>query len=353
MLFGGTSNQTLGLDIGTHSIKAVLVEFHHKQPKVVKAGQREITGDTAYEPKKLRRSETLLALRELMREMKVNPAKVKSLVSCLGGPATSMKEIVSVPMADEELASSLIFEARKHLPLDDSDTIIDHQSLGPDPADPQKTRILLVATTRKMYGWHESVLKEAGFKPGVVDLDPLAVLNSYNASRQLPEEGLVLFLNIGARGTNFIVAGHGVKLFNRDIPLGGWHLSEDLASKRSLPIQEAEERKCQQGVAAFHDGGGEGAAALALQQRTKLEDFVDEIRRTLRFFVKESGKSDFTQVMLTGGGAQMPGLTELLAEKFNVPVEIWDPLAGLDGAAQLDASGPQFAQCVGLAVRRD
>lgn len=352
MFFGGQSNQTLGLDIGTHSVKAVLCEFHHKAPRVVKAGVREIRGEGPYEPKKLRKAETLLAVRELMGELRINPGKVKSLVSSLGGPATSMKEIVSVRMSDEELASSLIFEARKHLPLDDSDTIIDHQTLGEDPEDPQKSRILLVATTRKMYGWHETILKESGFKPGVVDLEPLAVLNSYMQNAELPDEGLVLVLNMGARGTQFIVTGHKAKLFYREIPLGGFHFSDDLARQQSLPIEEAEDRKRQNGVNAFHGGGGE-ALALALQQRTVLEDFLDELRRTLRFYAKESGKSDFVRVLLTGGGAAMPGLPQLLADKFSVPVETWDPLAGLDGAAGLGLHGPQFAQCVGLAMRRD
>lgn len=352
MFFGGQSNQTLGLDIGTHSIKAVLCEFHHKTPRVVKAGVREIRGESPYEPKKLRKAETLLTLRELMGDLRISPGKVKTLVSSLGGPATSMKEIVSVRMSDEELASSLIFEARKHLPLDDSDTIIDHQSLGEDPEDPQKTRILLVATTRKMYGWHEALLKETGFKVGVVDLEPLAVLNSYTAGRELPDNGLLLFLNLGARGTQFIVTGRQSKVFYREIQLGGHHLSEDLARQKSLPIEEAEERKRKSGVAAFHGGNGDGSPALALQQRTVLEDFLDEIRRTLRFYAKESGKSDFAKVLLTGGGADMPGLPELLQEKFNVPVEVWDPLASLEGANQ-QLHGPQFAQCVGLALRRD
>lgn len=352
MFFGGSSNQTLGLDIGTHSIKAVLCESHHKNPRILKAGVREIRGETGYEPKKLRRAETLLTLRELMSEMRITPSKVKSLVTALGGPATSMKEIVSVRMSEEELASSLIFEARKHLPLDDSDTIIDHQSLGEDPEDPQKSRILLVATTRKMYGWHEAILKEAGFKVGVVDLEPLALLNSFNMTQQLPDQGLLLFLSLGARGTQFIVTGHQSRVFFREIPIGGFHLSEDLARQQSLPIEEAEVRKCRQGIEAFHPGGQDGKPALALQQRTVIEDFLDEVRRTLRFYAKETGKSDFGKVMLTGGGAAMPGLPELLADKFSLPVEIWDPLAGLEGAPA-GARGPQFAHCVGLALRRD
>lgn len=352
MFFGGNSNQTLGIDIGTHTIKAVLSESHHKTPRVVKAGLKEIRGDAPYEPKKLRRAESLMALRELMNEMKISPGKVRNLVTSIGGPATSMKEIVSVQMSEEELSSSLIFEARKHLPLDDSDTVIDHQVLGEDPEDPLKTRILLVATTRKMYGWHESLLKEAGFRPGLVDLDPLAVINSYTMLQPLPEEGMQLMLNLGARGTHFIVVGLKGKVFSRDIPIGGHHLSDDLARKLGLPIEEAESRKCKQGVIAFHSGSGDDAS-LALQQRTALEDFIDEIRRTLRYYVKESGRTDFGRILLTGGGASLQGLDAVLTEKFNVPVQVWNPLAEIEGGQEMARFGPQFAQCVGLALRRD
>jgi len=352
MFFGGNSNQTRGLDIGTHTIKAVLSETHHKTPRVVKAGLREIRGDAPYEPKKLRRAETLLALRELMGELRISPSKMRNLVTSIGGPATSMKEIVSVRMSDEELSSSLIFEARKHLPLDDSDTVIDHQVLGEDPEDPQKTRILLVATTRKMYGWHESLLKEAGFRPGTVDLDPLAVINSYTMLQELPEEGMQLMLNLGARGTHFIVVGRQGKVFSRDIPIGGFHLSDDLARKVGLPYEEAEDRKCKFGVAAFHSEGGD-EASLALQQRTALEDFLDEIRRTLRYYVKESGRTDFSRILLTGGGAALAGLDAVLHEKFSVPVDVWNPMARIEGGRDQAQAGPQFAQCVGLALRRD
>ena len=352
MFFGGNSHQTLGLDIGTHTVKAVLLD-HQRTPRVLKAGMREIRGESDYEPKQLRRSETLLALRELLAELRINPAKVKNLVSCLGGPTTSMKEITAVKMSEEELSASLVFEARKHLPLDDSDTVIDHQLLGPDPADNTKARILLVATTRKMYGWHESVLKEVGFTPGTVDIDQLAVTNSLLAMGELPEEGQVLILNLGARSTNFIVTNAIGRIFNRDLPLGGHHLTADLADKRGMPYAEAERLKIAEGVAAFHQGEGAGSA-LSLQTRTALEDFLDELRRTLRYFVKETGQSDFKKVYLTGGGALMKGLQEMIAEKFQMEVEVWNPLSQVEGSEVANGSvGPQFAQCTGLALRRD
>lgn len=351
MFFGGNSHQTLGLDIGTHTVKAVLLD-HSRSPRVLKAGMREIRGETNYEPKQLRHAETLLALRDLLGELRINPAKVKNLVSALGGPATSMKEISSVKMSDDELAASLVFEARKHLPLDDSDTVIDHQLLGPDPDDAQKARILLVATTNKMYGWHESILKEAGFRPGTVDLDPLAVTNSILGLEDLPKEGQVVVLNLGARGTNFIVTNAEGRIFNREITLGGHHLTADLADKRGMTYDAAEKLKIGEGVHAFHSGG-EGENALSLQTRTALEDFLDEMRRTLRFYVKDSGNSDFKKVYLTGGGASLKGLKELIAEKFQLEVEIWNPLSKIDGSQAVSNIGPQYAQCTGLALRRE
>jgi type IV pilus assembly protein PilM len=354
MFFGGKSNQTLGLDIGTHSVKAILVDHHHRKPRLIRAGVKEITGETGYEPKKLRHTETLLAIKALMSDLKINPGKIKSLVTSIGGPATSMKEIVSVQMSEDEMSSSLVFEARKHLPLDDSDTIIDHQVLGESPDDPQKQRLLLVATTRKMYGWHEGILKGSGFKPGLVDLDPLAVINSFTIQNELPDEAMQIMLNIGARGTNFIVTGRKGKLFNRDIPIGGFHLTEDLSKKYSISIEEAERRKLADGVEAFHKGEGDGSPSLTLQSRTVLEDFMDEIRRTLRYYAKESGITSFDKILLSGGGALLKGLPEILAQKFNMTVECWDPLKELEGAENINGNGgPQFAQCLGLALRRD
>jgi type IV pilus assembly protein PilM len=354
MFFGGPSNQTLGLDIGTHSVKAVLMENHRNSHRVLKAGVQPIHYDGEYDPTQFRKAETIVAVKSLMSDLKISPSKVKHLVSSIGGVATSMKEISAIQMAEEELATSLVFEARKHLPLDDSDTVIDHQVLGEDPTDPQKVRILLVATTRKMYAFHEDVLKESGFRPGVVDIDPLAVLNSFSFLSEMPDEGQLLFLNLGTRHTNFIVTGRKTKLFNRDVPIGGHHFTAGIAKQKGISYREAELLKTTEGVAAFDGSGSEnGGLSLSLQSRTVLEDFVDDIRRTLRYYVKESGQSNFVKIYLTGGGAAFRGLPELLAEKFNVEVAVWNPASQMDSRAELGRWGAQMTQCLGLALRRE
>ena len=77
----------------------------------------------------------VMAVRELMREMNINPKRVKNLVTSLNGTNVSVKQITTMDMPEDELFSSMTFEARKHIPMDGSDAVIDFQVFGPNPKE--------------------------------------------------------------------------------------------------------------------------------------------------------------------------------------------------------------------------
>ena len=52
-------------------------------------------------------------------------------------------------MPEEELLSSMTFEARKHIPMDGSDAVIDYQIFGSNPKEVDKIDVALVACTKK------------------------------------------------------------------------------------------------------------------------------------------------------------------------------------------------------------
>ncbi len=75
-------------------------------------------------------------------------------------------------------------------------------------------------------------------------------------------------------------------------------------------------------------------------------------------YLKTSGEADgIDRIVLSGGGAHLPGLREYLADSYGVPSEIADPLAGLDYAPELfgdddpQALSPLLTVTVGLALR--
>ena len=349
------SHQHVGLDIGTHSIKIAVLEKAGPTFRMVRHGVFNIydKGET-FDPEGPKRSVTVPRLLSAFMELGQTPRKVRHLVSSIGGMAVAAKEIKSIQMTDDEMDSSLLLEARKHLPLDGSETIVDYQILGDDPTEAEKVRVLLVAATRKYFQNHLEMLRDIELRPGVVDIDQLAVLNSYISQNDLPDEGVIISLNLGCKKTTLSVVGRRNFFFTRDIPIAGWVFTQELMKKYGLSYDDAEQVKALQGmnpdlpVAATAEENG-----LQLAEKGAVERLGDEINRSLRYYIKESGQTYFQNLQLTGGSAKLPGLVEFFEKKFNLPVTIYNPCVGLDTGGKEIYEGAQLAVAVGLALRAE
>lgn len=355
-MFGLKSNVRVGIDIGTHSIKVVAVEKVGPRYRLLKWKCHDLyTGGEKYDPEGPKKSVAVPHLMKVLTDLQLAPRKVKRLASCIGGKEVAAKEISSVMQTEEEMASSLLLEARKHIPLDGSETIVDYQILGDDVHDTDKVRVLLVATTRKSFEMHQDFLREIELKPGVMDIEPLAVLNSYVINSHLPDDGVIIFLHLGARKTSLSVFGRRDSFFTRDLGMGGYSFTQELMSTYGLDYEEAERVKKEQGMAPKLERKiSSDADSLSLAEKTSIEKLGDEINRSLRYYVKETGQSVFTHFVLTGGGAMLPGLDQYLSGKFNLPIELYNPFNQLDSRISVDIENPyQMAAAVGLAIRGD
>ena len=351
----GRSNQRVGLDIGTHSIKLVVMEKSGGKHRISKAVKQDIYPDISqFDIDGPKRSVAVPALSEAFKKIGIQPRKVKNLYSNIGGAQVSAKEILTVHLDDEEMASAMLLEARKHIPLDGSQTIVDYQILGDDPDSVDRVRVLITATTKKLFDAHTEILKDLELKPGVIDIDQLAVINSYMMNQEMPEEGVVVFLNIGCRKTNLTVFGRRDMFFTREIVFAGHALTEALGKKFSISYAEAETVKIEQGMNPdIETTEGEGdKSMLRVREKAAMDKLADEINRSLRYYVKETGQSIFTRIVLVGGSAALNGLPEMLQEKFNTVIDVYDPFAANDYAGNGEF-GPQFAVAVGLAMRGD
>ena len=179
-MFGLKSNLRIGLDIGTHSIKVAALEKVGPRFRITKWKCQELyTGKDKYDPEGPKKSVAVPALMKTLMDMGISPRKIKRLSSSIGGSQVAAKEISSIMQTETEMASSILLEARKHIPLDGSESVVDYQILGDDVNDSDKVRVLLVATTKKLYETHQDFLREIDMKPGVIDIEPLAIMNSY------------------------------------------------------------------------------------------------------------------------------------------------------------------------------
>ena len=181
----------LGLDIGRQYVKMVIADKTKDGYKVIDAGSRLVPEpNSAYDPEKIDSAHWVMAVKELFRQQGFNPRKAKGVITGINGSSASIKQITTMEMPSEELESAMTFEARKHIPMDGTDAVIDYQIIGSNKKEVDKIDVGLVTSTKGVLNNHIDLLKECGLKPGIVDVNPIAMSNAFSFIKDVPEDGL-------------------------------------------------------------------------------------------------------------------------------------------------------------------
>ncbi len=175
----------------------------------------------------------------------------------------------------------------------------------------------------------------------------------------------VTCIDLGAGTTTFAVFVDGEMVHLDALPIGGQHITNDIARGLSTPVVAAERLKTLFGspIAASADfrelieipqvgesDNGTGnhlpRSSLVRIVRARIEETFELVRSRLdgAGVARAAGR----RVVLTGGGSQLSGIREAAAQILNKQVRLARPtvLPGLTEAAR----GPAFAACAGLLV---
>ncbi len=176
----------------------------------------------------------------------------------------------------------------------------------------------------------------------------------------------VLVIDMGAHTTTAAVFNEGVFQHVDGVPVGGAHVTNDIARGLSTPINEAERIKTLRGSAL--DGPdddqimieippvtGQGAASMFQKSKASLNAIIrprlEEIFELVHNRLDAAGVTGAAgcSVVLTGGASRLPGIAELAARILGKQVRLGcpDKLAGLPDAAR----GPDFSAVAGLLIQ--
>ncbi len=170
-------------------------------------------------------------------------------------------------------------------------------------------------------------------------------------------------IDMGGGTTTIAVFLGGNVIFTDVLPVGGGHVTNDIARGLSTPIAEAERMKTLFGhaIAASADEreyidvpqvGEERDAEPQQVPRSLLVGIIqprcEEIFELIRSRLETSGFDRLAgrRVVLTGGASQLQGLRDLAALVLDKQVRIGRP-AATHGLAEATA-GPPFATCAGI-----
>src|SRR5437667_1411767 len=286
----------------------------------------------------------------MMHEMHILRGPVNYAV-----PAQSVfARFVKLPALDAEKIDKIIsFEAQQNVPFPIDEVVWDYQLVGGGMGE--QIQVLIVAIKRDLLDEINNAVEETGLRTGIIGVASMGLYNAF-CYNYTDLNGCSLLVDIGARTTNVLFIEPG-RIFSRSLPLGSSAITAAIAKEFGESFAAAETRKNRDAFVAL-GGAAEPAdpniGRLSKIARSTMTRLHAELMRSITHYRAEQQGDRLASIFLCGGGAGMPNMREFFHEKFELPVEFFNPLQNVnvsESAPEAARSPYLFGELVGLALR--
>lgn len=255
----------------------------------------------------------------------------------------------------KEMEAAVRFQAQEQIPMPLDQAVLEHQVVGGVPAEEGSTPqvdVVVVAARRDMVASFIEPLHRAGLEPIGVDLSAFGMIRAlagvgadasaaHAAAGGETVEGVepetvpmqldkaVLYCNLGDV-MNLAVARGRACLFTRVSTAGLGGVAGRLGGQRGLSPEHATQWLTHVGL---HDAVEEveGDPETVADARRALEDgvtsLVDELRLSLDYYGAQESAVPVGQVVLSGPGSAIPGLSDRMQAGLGLPISVSRPPA--------------------------
>jgi len=339
-----------GIDIGSYSVKMLATQGGVASARYWLA-EDILPPITDGQPE--RSPETIAqSIASCLEQAGVTARSLHGVTLGVSGPDVIVKQITLPLMDDDEVATALRFEARKHLPFDPQGMMIDFQVLGRYHSE-KRLDVLLAAVSQERLNRHLTALKVLGLDADIVDAAPLALTNALVHRADVDRDAHVL-LDIGHAASHLTLFQRREPYFSRRLEFGGRHLTEAIQRGTRVPFDEAEEFKLAAGSERPGIAVNWSVPEMEAMAASLRDLLVDDLLRSLAFYRTLGRLPEQMSLWISGGSARLPGLAGKLTELLGFPVLLFNPLEYLPAdprGGRRPAVAPQFAQAFGLSLR--
>ena len=264
----------------------------------------------------------------------------------------SKKIILPGGLSEREMEVQVESEANQYIPFSLDEVSLDFCVVGPSTTSAGDVEVVIAASRKEKVEDRQGLAEAAGLVPVVLDVESYA--SRLAASRvigRLPGGGvdaLIALFEIGAMTSTMQVLRNHDLIYERDQVFGGEQLTQMLVRQYGFTQDEAETKKR---AGELPDDYG----TVVLQPY--VESLAQELERALNFFFTSTPDNRVDYILLAGGTAGIPGLTEAITRHTSFPCQVVNPFDGMEvGRAvrekKMLREAPSYLTACGLAMRR-
>ncbi|MCG7496917.1 type IV pilus assembly protein PilM [Vibrio sp. Of7-15] len=320
-----------GIDIGHHSIKAVVMKTKSEQLQLMNFKEIPSTPSIFLEKQTLAHEPLVTRLKQLKKQL---PFGVRNIVLSVPESAVISKVLqIDSDLDDKEQEFAIHHSFAQQSPLPLEELSIDYVPIHTEIPDTEGSSATyqVYATRKEVISSRINACKAAGFYPKVIDIHSSGLLKLWQFVAQQQNRFNWMLVDVGLSQTSLCLLPRGRAAYYREMALGTQQMKGN-QSELSNPT--------------CHD-------AL-------LEEFVtelaDRLSRQMSLYRSVQHQQSIEGIWLTGGGACFPNIEMTLSIKLGVPVMLLNPFGLVErhktlSLKQSSLPGSCFGGALGLAIR--
>ncbi len=352
-LFHSKKPKVWGLDIGEQKLKLVALVPHGASWELTHYNSINLDGDEILKGEVANPRKLSEKIRELVKTSQgSSKLKAQFVHACIPDTQTFVRLIDIPDMTDEEIPEAIKWASEHHIPIPADDIYLDWQIVHHDPQN-KKINILIAAVTKKISDQYAEAIKMADLIPLSLDVEATAIIRALRLSileeQNTDTSSGVAILDLGQTHTSLTIIANKTIQFLSSIPFAGEKTTEILSKKLKITMAEAEKVKK---ICGLNNPECEDALKKILND--DLKNIITKINTALDFYKKNTTKpAEINNMIITGGGAYMPGIQEFLEKELEIKVVAGNPGKYVqNGPEQFPPNSDlRYATSIGLALK--
>lgn len=313
-----TDKPVFGFDVGRSSLKIMQIDQTAKKSKVVGYGTTTFDSSAIdnngviVDPEKI-----IKVAYELMTKKLVGNVTTRRVAVSIPN-ANSFSRVLTLPkMDDKDLRDAVIAEVDQSIPLSNDDLYFDYSVAR--ILDDGNREVQIVATPRSIVDSYMSVFDALGLEIALVESNISAMTRVVIHSEA--HEVNTLIVDIGSSACDISIYDGSAIRATGTVDCSSERITQNIAQELGVSEQQAHSIKTRYGLEV-----SKKQDQIVKASEKELNKLVSEIRKVMRYFTdRTSGENPIGQIIILGGGANLPGLSSFITNKTRVATRLCAP----------------------------
>ena len=309
-----------GFDLGHDSIKVM---------QIAESGRRDFVvgyGNASFDPKAIKNgvivNPEIIAKEayQLISKGLIGSIDTKRIAASIP-VSNTFNRILTLPKMDkDDLTQAVNLEAEQYIPIPLDQLYVDYEIAR--KTEDGSNEILMVAVPKSIVDSYITLFDMLGLEAALLETTISAVTRIVTHSDRTGVPTLII--DFGAVSSDLAVFDQTIRVTGT-AEWGGETITQDLAKALGVTGRQAYTIKTRYGL-----NPGKKQAEIGKALEPMLTKLMAEIKKMTRFYEERSDKeAHIEQIIVLGGGANLPGLSTYLTDKLRLPTRLVNPWQNL------------------------